>query len=364
MGLVGRCRRVVPLLVGMALLGACTEGQASVADLPLPPSATATASTAAVPVAPDPSATAPVTPASPAPVAAVSPTPAPPPSPAPPPAPALIADGLDGLTRGAGGEPVERLQQRLTDLGYRTGGVDGSFGGMTAVAVRVFQHDHDLPASGTVDAAMIEALQTAAPAQVLERGSSGDAVLALQQQLNDGPYDAGTPDGQYGGQTMQAVYALQKLHGYPAEGSYGPIERYFLETGDGLRPRLAPDRTSGKVVEVSVPAQLVTVYDNGQLILATHTSTASGEEFCTPAGGCRTAVTPDGDYTITRRIEGWRVAELGRLYNPLYFNGGIALHGSESVPTHPASHGCVRLPMHIAEYAPDLLPNGTPVIVR
>ncbi|MCB1026167.1 MAG: L,D-transpeptidase family protein, partial [Microthrixaceae bacterium] len=26
-----------------------------------------------------------------------------------------------------------------------------------------------------------------------------------------------------------------------------------------------------------------------------------------------------------------------------YFNGGIALHGSPSVPSYPASHGCVRL---------------------
>jgi lipoprotein-anchoring transpeptidase ErfK/SrfK len=74
-------------------------------------------------------------------------------------------------------------------------------------------------------------------------------------------------------------------------------------------------------------------------------------------------VTPPGSFTIGRRIDGWRTSELGKLYNPLYFNGGIALHGAPSVPLGPASHGCVRLPMHIAEYAPDLLPNGTPVIV-
>jgi lipoprotein-anchoring transpeptidase ErfK/SrfK len=76
-------------------------------------------------------------------------------------------------------------------------------------------------------------------------------------------------------------------------------------------------------------------------------------------------VTPPGDFEISRRISGWRESSLdiGRLYNPLYFNGGIALHGAMSVPLYPASHGCVRLPMHIAEYLPEELPNGTPVHV-
>jgi lipoprotein-anchoring transpeptidase ErfK/SrfK len=27
----------------------------------------------------------------------------------------------------------------------------------------------------------------------------------------------------------------------------------------------------------------------------------------------------------------------------MYFNGGIAVHGYTSVPTYPASHGCVRV---------------------
>jgi peptidoglycan hydrolase-like protein with peptidoglycan-binding domain len=298
---------------------------------------------------------------SPAPEPTPSPTATVAPPPAPPPPPTL--PGVEGLAQGAAGEPVRLLQQRLTDLGYRTRGVDGEFGPLTAVAVRVFQHDHGLPPSSVVDGPTAAALATAAPVEVLAPGSSGDAVLRLQQQLNDQwPFDAGAPDGQYGTRTAQAVYALQKLHGYPAEGSFGPIERYFMATREGLRPRLS-GVNAGKVVEIDLGAQLVSVYEHGQLVLASHTSTGSGETFCTPTGGCRRAVTPRGSYEIARRIDGWRTSELGELYNPLYFNGGIALHGSPSVPTHPASHGCVRLPMHIAEYARDLLPNGTPVIV-
>jgi lipoprotein-anchoring transpeptidase ErfK/SrfK len=32
------------------------------------------------------------------------------------------------------------------------------------------------------------------------------------------------------------------------------------------------------------------------------------------------------------------------LYYPSYFLGGIAIHGSNSIPPYPDSHGCVRVP--------------------
>jgi lipoprotein-anchoring transpeptidase ErfK/SrfK len=47
----------------------------------------------------------------------------------------------------------------------------------------------------------------------------------------------------------------------------------------------------------------------------------------------------------------------------VYFNGGIAVHGAASVPDHPASHGCVRIPMSIAEYFPTLVNTGDPIEV-
>jgi len=33
----------------------------------------------------------------------------------------------------------------------------------------------------------------------------------------------------------------------------------------------------------------------------------------------------------------------GNMYKPLYFSDGEAIHGANSVPTAPASHGCARL---------------------
>jgi hypothetical protein len=46
-----------------------------------------------------------------------------------------------------------------------------------------------------------------------------------------------------------------------------------------------------------------------------------------------------------------------------YFNGGIAFHAYPNVPTHPDSHGCVRLPVSEAPFAYDFMSVGTPVTV-
>jgi hypothetical protein len=42
-------------------------------------------------------------------------------------------------------------------------------------------------------------------------------------------------------------------------------------------------------------------------------------------------------------VNAWHKSPLGYLYRPQYFNGGIAVHGYTSVPSTPASHGCVRV---------------------
>ena len=74
---------------------------------------------------------------------------------------------------------------------------------------------------------------------------------------------------------------------------------------------------------------------------------------------CEDANTPSGRFTYTEYRDGWDKSPLGQLYNPFYFNGGIAVHGYESVPTYPASHGCTRIPMHIAEYFHTLVQGAT-----
>jgi L,D-transpeptidase catalytic domain len=78
---------------------------------------------------------------------------------------------------------------------------------------------------------------------------------------------------------------------------------------------------------------------------------------------CEVATTPSGRFTYYMFRSGWDKGVLGALYNPFYFNKGIAVHGYQSVPATPASHGCSRIPMHIAEYFHTLVHEGDPVYV-
>lgn len=202
------------------------------------------------------------------------------------------------------------------------------------------------------------------PAGPLQAGSQGMRSLALQQALRDQAYDPGEPDGRFGVRTTQAVWAFQALHGLASDGVVGPeTEAAILaRTPQGmLRPELGPTHT-----EVDLTRQVLIVWRDGAPTLITHVSSGSQKAYCeTTKNGrrCGSAVTPVGVYRYQRRISGWREADLGKLYNPVYFVGGIAVHGAGSVPNHPASHGCVRIPMGIAEYFPTLVANGDTIEV-
>ncbi len=62
------------------------------------------------------------------------------------------------LQKGSKGEDVRKLQQRLKDLGYLTGSVDGDFGKGTAGAVSRFQKNAGLGETGVADDATQKAL--------------------------------------------------------------------------------------------------------------------------------------------------------------------------------------------------------------
>jgi hypothetical protein len=105
------------------------------------------------------------------------------------------------------------------------------------------------------------------------------------------------------------------------------------------------------------------VYQDWQPILITTASTGSGEYFCGGTDGCQYAITPAGHFHFQFEHHGWDNGKLGEMWNPYYFDGGIAVHGLPSVPPYPASHGCVRIPMDIANYFPTLVRDGESVYV-
>jgi len=173
----------------------------------------------------------------------------------------------------------------------------------------------------------------------LELGESGLEVTMLQERLSDMGFWLGQPDGTYGQLTRQAVMAFQKANGLSRDGAAGPATLAALDTAG--RPE--PAEGSGNHLEIDLDRQLLLVVEGGTTKWAINTSTGSGEAYASPGGGTAVATTPRGSFTIYRQVDGLREAPLGTLYRPKYFHGGIALHGSGSIPAHPASHGCARV---------------------
>ncbi|HYN99290.1 MAG TPA: L,D-transpeptidase family protein [Actinomycetota bacterium] len=196
-------------------------------------------------------------------------------------------------------------------------------------------------------------------ARALRSGDSGPEVSLLESRLKALGYDPGRVNETFDQYTRFAVISFQKVAGLTVDGLAGPAVLAALEHPPApkvLNAGGAPNR-----VEVDLGLQLMVVYRDGSPVLITHVSTGSNETFCS-SGRCRRAETPEGSFRFLRRISGWRTAELGRLYNPVYFtDDGVAVHGSASVPLEPASHGCVRIPMHTADLFPRLVSNGTDI---
>ena len=189
-------------------------------------------------------------------------------------------------------------------------------------------------------------------------GARGPEVRAMEQRLTGLRYDVGKVDGVFDATTAHGVMAFQKVSGMARTGRATPDVLARLSRAgppQALLPTGGPTR-----VEIDLRRQVLFLWKEGALLRVLPVSTGTGRRYCVE-GSCATAVTPGGSYRVGAKIRGLRVSRLGQLYNPLYFNGGIAIHGSTSVPGTPASHDYVRIPMSASLWFFDTVPSGTPV---
>ena len=198
------------------------------------------------------------------------------------------------------------------------------------------------------------------------QGAKGDKVVEVQTLLQNLNYDISDTGGSFGDQTYHAVMAFQKVNGLSRTGRVSDATLAAMRTAVEPAPML-PTGGADRI-EIDLEKQYLALYKQGALFKLLSISSGSGKDFCvldpdTNKTACDKAITPGGSFRIRSRIIGWRESKLGLLYTPLYFNGGIAIHGAPSVPGSPASHGCVRIPMISAEWFPDAVTNGTPVYV-
>jgi len=217
--------------------------------------------------------------------------------------------------------------------------------------------------------------------------STGLAVVALQQRLKELAFDPGPADGYFGFGTRQAVWAFEKLVlGTPRSDATGHVSNemwQIMQDPIVIAPRRLKAQIYGERpthMEIYLPEQVGIVFTDDKPVLITHISSGSNETWCEiltysiDAKGaplpeprtvdeCGESVTPGGVFSFYLRYEGSRKGPLGGMWNPVFFNYGIAVHGADEVPLNPASHGCIRIPNFIADYFPTLVQNKDRVYV-
>ena len=149
------------------------------------------------------------------------------------------------IYKGATGRTVRKIQQRLYELGYPVGAVDGSYGDQTQIAVSLFYEAIRQRERNYISPTMYRKLFAKDapyydPYMPLQKGDQGLRVRMLQFALKKAGYDPVKIDGIYGDMTVTAMAAYQKAVGYtPAAGeAYGEFaSRAVLEKLLGPDPQ-------------------------------------------------------------------------------------------------------------------------------
>jgi lipoprotein-anchoring transpeptidase ErfK/SrfK len=197
------------------------------------------------------------------------------------------------------------------------------------------------PAAGFVAAQRRWCTRITTP--TLSIGSRGAAVRYLEAQLAGRRYALRGVNRGYADDTRDAVLAFQKVERIARDGVAGPEVWRALLTARTPRPA-----KRGTHIEVDKTRQVLFEVRKGRVVKVVHVSTGA------------TGNTPVGRWRVYLKTPGYN--SLGMYYS-MYFLRGFAIHGYASVPPHPASHGCVRLPLWFAPRIYSRWPVGARVRV-
>jgi lipoprotein-anchoring transpeptidase ErfK/SrfK len=162
----------------------------------------------------------------------------------------------------------------------------------------------------------------------LNKGNRGKHVKLFNRLLDRQGY-VPSKGKKFTDRTARAVLAYRKVHGMPriTRATSG----IFKTVADGRGTYKLKYPGAGKHAEVNIGRQVLVLAERGKARRIYHISSgASG----TPSDR--------GHYRFYRRQPGYNAI---RMYYSVYYNRGEAIHGYSSVPTHPASHGCIRTPI-------------------
>ncbi len=182
----------------------------------------------------------------------------------------------------------------------------------------------------------------------LARGSKGPLVLMLETRLTALHYPCGPVDGKYDARTRDAVLAFQKYERLRRTGKFGAQSWQRLFAAQVPKPVKAG--TGEDRLETDLSRQILMMIRDEQVVMVLHVSTG---KYGTPTGG----------WHLRSKNRGWVECSLGPIYSPCYFMPKNAIHGYPSVPTYPASHGCIRTPIWLQDVLFRYLSIGMPVDV-
>ncbi len=185
--------------------------------------------------------------------------------------------GYPVLKLGSTGSDVSDMQERLRELSYYSGSIDGKFANGTQDAVMAFQNMNGIPADGVAGRETQDKLYSASaiPQQtkasgsgkkggsgsastetvnvrnvsgLLKNGSQGTMVRMTQVRLAELGYYNGGADGLFGSSTASAVKAFQRNNGLTADGQAGDktLDKLF---SDSAKPASTPVKTANPNAE-------------------------------------------------------------------------------------------------------------------
>jgi hypothetical protein len=219
----------------------------------------------------------------------------------------------------------KELFSRHLAVGKGKGGT-GSF--RTSVLVRdngkyAVSAKHEATATLGGDGSVRKSWKVSFPS--LHEGQCGDVVVGFKKAMRKLGYIANSGRC-FGGKTARGVLAYRKVNDMSRSmrAGKGLVKKAFAGRG-GYNVRYPG---AGEHVEAPLSKQVL-VFTKGDKPFAIYP--ISSGKSSTP--------TVTGHYEFIRTEPGYNSHGM---YYSWYFYGGYAVHGYESVPDYPASHGCLR----------------------
>ena len=282
------------------------------------------------------------------------------------------------LAKGMQNERVLELQQRLWQLGFFSGDLDGQYGSQTVLGVKALQTyiqssgRFDWPGAllgmdlnGVADPLVLAALYGDFPLpQAMAEGDSGQDVYRLQRRLSALGYLDQDADGGYGTNTQAAVKAFQERAQLKANGKANQ------QTVELLFSSEAPEALKPYKLVVDISEQKLYVYrwqQGGYNKLTSTMACSTGPEV--EAGSYQGLTRPDQKW---RQVEGlgW-VAYSFRLEGSLYIHS-VPYDGKEgqvntallSALGSPSQQGGILVSLENARLIWEKCPARTPVEIQ